>query len=106
MLSGAELAGIAVWRDANSNGVSDAGEVIPAEEFGIVEIVVAGHEVGGTLMQERGIRLGDGSVVATFDWTPESLPDNKHVESAGEHGSAGTRDFFRSGGDRTHFGCR
>jgi hypothetical protein len=60
-LTGAEISGIAVWRDANGNGVSDPGEVIPAEQFGIVEIAVRGG----------GITLRDGTVLPMFDWIPQ-----------------------------------
>lgn len=37
-LSGAELAGLALWHDANANGVCDAGEVKPLAEYGIVSL--------------------------------------------------------------------
>src|SRR5262249_44857897 len=37
-LSGAELAGLALWHDANGNGVCDPGEVKPLSAYGIVAI--------------------------------------------------------------------
>jgi len=37
-LSGKELAGLALWHDANGNGVSDAGEVRPLSDHGIVSL--------------------------------------------------------------------
>lgn len=72
VLSGAELKGIAVWRDANSNGIADPGEVVPAEDFGIVEIAVKPHRVDGMLLRDGGIKLRDGTSLTTFDWTPLS----------------------------------
>jgi hypothetical protein len=71
VLSGGEVTGIAVWRDANSNGVSDPGEVVPAEMFGIVEIEVRPRLAGVTL--QSGIRLRDGVRLTTFDWMPTSM---------------------------------
>jgi hypothetical protein len=51
-LTGSEISGI---------GVSDPGEVVPAEQFGIVEIDVHGG----------GITLRDGTVLPMFDWVPQ-----------------------------------
>ncbi len=60
-LTGTELEGMAVWRDANANGISDPGEVIPAGEFGIVEIAIRTSE----------IILRDGTGLPMFDWVPQ-----------------------------------
>jgi hypothetical protein len=38
ILTGKELASLALWRDANSNGVADPGEVKPLSAYGIVAI--------------------------------------------------------------------
>jgi hypothetical protein len=38
ILSGKELAGLALWHDANSNGLADPGEVKPVSAYGIVAI--------------------------------------------------------------------
>jgi hypothetical protein len=73
VISGAELKGISVWRDANSNGVADPGEVIPAEDMAIVEIAVRPREVDGVLMHEQGIELANGTHLTTFDWTVNSV---------------------------------
>jgi hypothetical protein len=72
VLSGAELKGIAVWRDANSNGVAEPGEVLPVEDFGIVAIAVKPREADGMLLRDGGINLRDGRSFTTFDWTPVS----------------------------------
>jgi hypothetical protein len=65
-LSGTELAGIAVWRDANANGVSDPGEVVPVETWGITGIVVR-----GTDWIKGGIHFSDGRRVDSFDWVAD-----------------------------------
>jgi hypothetical protein len=74
VLSGAELKGIGVWCDTNSNGVSDPGEVVPVESLGIVEIGVRPELVGGVLLHKTGIRLKDGTSRTTFDWAPSGKP--------------------------------
>jgi hypothetical protein len=38
ILTGKELAGLALWRDANGNGVADPGEVKPLSAYGIVAL--------------------------------------------------------------------
>ena len=71
-LTGDELRGLAVWRDANGNGVSDPGEVVPVEDLGIVRIDVrATHRAGGCPANENGIRMRDGRVLPTYDWIAE-----------------------------------
>lgn len=75
-LTGAELDGIAVWFDRNGNGKSDPGEVIPVSALGITRISVQPEStVEGMPTNPHGARLKDGSILATFDWTPESIPD-------------------------------
>jgi hypothetical protein len=68
-LSGAELRGLAVWIDRNQNGRSDAGEVIPVEDAGIVRIgVTAARDTEGTLGNAQGIEFSDGRRTPSFDW--------------------------------------
>lgn len=68
-LEGAELEGVAVWRDKNANGVCDAGEVLTLNQLGIVRIAVKGSRTqGGVLSNPQGIVKRDGSVLPTFDW--------------------------------------
>jgi len=73
-IDGDELHGIAVWRDSNVNGVSEEGEVIPAQCAGIASIAVhpTGEE-GGTLCNRTGLRVSDGRILPTYDWTPMSI---------------------------------
>jgi hypothetical protein len=81
-LEGNELQGIAIWRDANGNGVCDPGEVIALQDAGIVRIAVratgrtiSGNSGGpsGTLFNSLGIQLRDGTSLPTYDWTPMSV---------------------------------
>jgi hypothetical protein len=71
-LTGSELSGLAVWRDGNGNGVSDPGEVVPAEAMGIEEIVVRPARSAGALHHPAGIRLVSGARLATWDWIARS----------------------------------
>lgn len=73
-LSGAELAGIAVWQDANGNAVSDPGEVTPVTEIGIARIAARPAATDGVPWNARGIERTDGAFLPTYDWTPRSLP--------------------------------
>jgi hypothetical protein len=73
-LKGAELAGLALWHDANSNGISEAGEVRAVADWGIVELS-CGHIPPRSRVEARlaiavspaGIRFGDGSTRPTYD---------------------------------------
>ncbi len=74
-LSGGELTGISVWSDADGDGVSDPGEVVPVAAAGIERL--AAHATGlrdGVPSHDSGIRLLDGRIRPTWDWTPFSLP--------------------------------
>lgn len=74
-LAGAELDGIAVWRDSNSDGISQPEEVRAARPLGIESIAVqATRGSEGTLSNPRGIRAVDGALRPTFDWTPVGVP--------------------------------
>jgi hypothetical protein len=70
-LAGAELGGLALWRDQNSNGRSDAGEVAPVAEFGVVALAVRGaEERPGLLTARNGVRFSNGAQLPLYDWTP------------------------------------
>ncbi|MEQ1617685.1 MAG: hypothetical protein ABL883_05000 [Terricaulis sp.] len=70
-LTGAELGGLALWRDLNGNGVSDSGEVTPAQANDIAALSVRGRQTRpGLLTAPAGVRLGDGTIRPLYDWTP------------------------------------
>jgi hypothetical protein len=73
-LEGDELAGIAIWRDSNGNGVCDPGEVISLRDAGTLRIAVrASGRTNGMPFNAQGIQLNDQSFRPTYDWTPESI---------------------------------
>lgn len=72
VLSGAELKGVSVWFDRNSNGVSDPGEVIPVENWNIRSISVQATGKDGIYpTNAAGIVLNDGRVYRSWDWITE-----------------------------------
>lgn len=68
-LSGTEFRGLSVWFDRNSNGTSDAGEVVSTDRLGIAAISTrpTGWD-GESPMHAAGIRLKDGRTVPSYDW--------------------------------------
>jgi hypothetical protein len=74
-LTGGELDGIAVWFDRNGDGVSDPGEVVPVYQLGITGIScrATGRE-GASPVNLAGVRLSDGTRVASYDWIATPVP--------------------------------
>jgi hypothetical protein len=73
-LDGKELDGLAVWRDRNSNGISEPGEVINAQSAGIARIAAtASSTVNGIPCHPAGLYLSNGAVLPTYDWTPTEV---------------------------------
>lgn len=73
-LRGAELTGIAVWFDRDTDGVSDRGEVVPVEELGIVAFSTqATMQVGFSPANLCGLEMSDGRVLPTYDWVLASV---------------------------------
>ena len=70
-LRGAELVGIALWRDRDVDGVSDRGEVQPLSAHSITEISTAfEHDdchPDRIAWSPRGVTFTDGSTRPTFD---------------------------------------
>ena len=69
-LRGAELRHLAIWRDANKDGVSDPGEVRALAEYGIVALscrATAGDGILAAARSDAGVRFSDGRVRPTFD---------------------------------------
>lgn len=70
-LTGAELGGLALWRDANQNGVSDPGEVTPANVHGVAALSVRGQTTRpGLITAPDGVRFDNGATRPLYDWTP------------------------------------
>lgn len=70
-LTGAELDGLALWRDENCNGVSEPGEVLPVVVHGVTAITTHGVAVRpGLIAAPVGMRFDDGSARPLYDWTP------------------------------------
>jgi hypothetical protein len=73
-LRGAELTGIAVWFDRDTDGVSDRGEVVPVEELGIVALSAqATMQVDASPANLCGVEMKDGRVLPTYDWVLASV---------------------------------
>ncbi len=71
-LHGIELAGLAVWRDANGNGISEPGEVTPLAAWDIVELSCEAVGPGPdpklvTAFSPAGVRFADGTTRPTYD---------------------------------------
>lgn len=72
-LTGPELRDLAIWRDANSNGISDPGEVQPLSAWGIVALSCRGKAAMPADLETHcassahGVRFQDGGVRATYD---------------------------------------
>lgn len=70
-LTGGELGGLSLWRDENRNGVSDPGEVLPANVHGIAALAVRGRATRpGLITAQDGVRFEDGRTRPLYDWTP------------------------------------
>ena len=70
-IRGPERAGLALWHDRNSNGVSDRGEVRPLTGWGIVALSTSyeydarhQHEIAWS---PRGVVFATGEVRPTYD---------------------------------------
>ncbi len=73
-LRGRELAGLAIWRDANGNGISEPGEVAPLVAWNIVELSCEADGPGPdhdptlvTAFSPAGVRFADGTTRPTYD---------------------------------------
>lgn len=74
-LTGAELDGLALWCDANSNGVSEPGEVRGVADAGITRIDCCGEALSqGLKWNPCGVSFRDGSTRPSYDWISESKP--------------------------------
>jgi tetratricopeptide (TPR) repeat protein len=71
LLTGKELDGLAIWHDANGDGVCDPGEVKPLSAYGIVAVSVRCERDEShpdrIFWSPRGVVFRDGSTRPTFD---------------------------------------
>jgi len=75
-LTDGEFNGISVWFDRNSNGQSDADEIVSIESLGISAIATRPNGYDGkSPMHTSGLRLRDGRTLPTYDWiAPSAQP--------------------------------
>jgi hypothetical protein len=70
-LTGRELDGLALWRDANGNGISEPGEVKPLSAYGIAAVSCRCERDGGhpdrIAYSRSGVTFRDGRTRPTFD---------------------------------------
>jgi hypothetical protein len=69
-LTGTELQHLGIWHDRNRNGLSEAGEVRPLAEHGIIALSCRFAEGDGSrfaAFSESGARLSDGRTRPTYD---------------------------------------
>ena len=70
-LTGGELGGLSLWHDENRNGVSEPGEVLPANVHGIAALAVRGDATRpGLITAPTGVRFEDGRTRPLYDWSP------------------------------------
>ncbi|MBL9176352.1 MAG: tetratricopeptide repeat protein [Verrucomicrobiales bacterium] len=73
VLSGAELQGLALWRDVNGDGVSDPGEVVSVREAGLTELQCHPEvHSTGIPFHPAGATFQGADVRPTYDWRPTS----------------------------------
>ena len=70
-IDGTELDGLSIWRDANSNGISERGEVRPVAAWQIVSLSPSfafdAADQDEIAYSPQGVTFADGSVRATYD---------------------------------------
>jgi len=83
-LRGIELEGLAIWRDANGNGVSEPREVQPLDRWNIVALTTRFSSVDdpdALAMAPAGVEFRDGSTRPTYDVLLYAMPST----DAGRH---------------------
>ncbi len=97
-LTGAELRGLAVWHDADSDGVSDPGEVRSVQEHGIAALATrATSEADGCPANPMGLAMNDGRRLPTYDWivsvtVPRTSPSRLRTAGATARQASSVRD--------------
>jgi hypothetical protein len=76
-IDGPELEHLALWRDANSNAISEPGEVLPVTAYGISAISTSHTETNGIAMNPCGVCYLNNSSRPTFDIVLRSQPKDQ-----------------------------
>jgi hypothetical protein len=72
-LAGPELDGLAIWRDANADGVSQSDEVRKLAAHGVVALSTRGAvKRPDLIVAPAGVRLRSGRTRPLYDWTPDA----------------------------------
>ncbi|WP_316230624.1 hypothetical protein [Bradyrhizobium sp. SZCCHNR1051] len=86
VLTGNELAGLALWRDANGNGVAAPGEVEPVSAYGIVALSCAWRTLDGNAdkiaFSPDGVVFQDGKTRPSFDLVLKAQPSSQVTRRA------------------------
>lgn len=83
-LRGPELAGLVLWRDGNSNGRSEPGEVEPLSHYGIIALDCRYQtHATGIPYSPAGAGLENGQTRPTFDWISSAAaePDIRRIDT-------------------------
>lgn len=74
-IDGHELAGLALWHDADADGVCDALEVDTVASYGIVSVAYDHERVSDELWRSpRGVTYANGNQRPTYDWVVRGRP--------------------------------
>jgi tetratricopeptide (TPR) repeat protein len=81
-LRGQELEHLALWHDANSNGISEPCEVQPLSVWNIIALSCHGQRhPTGIPFHPTGVQFKDGSSLPSYDWIS---PSGTHNRAEGE----------------------
>jgi len=69
-VEGAELQGLKVWQDGNSDAIVNDGELLTLDELGITSLGVQHDQMRGTFVR-------DGQTCQSFDWWPSVVEMRK-----------------------------
>lgn len=97
VLTGRELDGLSLWVDANTNGVSEPGEVKPLATFNITRLSTRADKSarasdGHSLVCEQGVTFASGRVAPTYDWVTTPMVGNADRDAAAASIGASGKD--------------
>lgn len=83
VLSRAELEGISVWFNQNSDGISQPGEVTSVQDLNIRSIATAATGTDGIHpMNRQGLVFQDGRILPTWDWITRPVNERSPLSLA------------------------